>query len=167
MSSFSIPRMRVRYSSRLGWLPASLALNLILIGIMAAWVWNMPPRARQPLVTWQHEMIPSLAPDDAAMAANSTARIADAQSAGDIAVHAQYNRIRTLLAAEPLDHAALQAAFDQIATIRNNQQLTIGNAFRDELATVSPEGRKTILAAMEREAVRWRPTPDSKSLPGH
>jgi hypothetical protein len=167
MSSFSIPGTRVRYSSRLGWLPASLALNLILIGIMAAWVWNMPPRARQPLVTWQREMIPSLAPDDAAMATDAAARIADAQSAGDIAVHAQYNKIRSLLAAEPLDHSALQAAFDQIATIRNNQQLTIGNAFRDELSSVSADGRSKILAAMEREAVRWHPTPDAKSLSGH
>jgi hypothetical protein len=167
MSSFSIPRTRLGYSSRLGWLPASLALNLLLIGIMAAWVWNMPAPARQPLVTWQREMIPALAPDDAAMATDAAARIADAQSAGDIAVHAQYNKIRALLATEPVDHAALQAAFEQIAAIRNNQQLTVGNAFRDELASVSPNGRKTILAAMEREAVRWHPTPDARSLSGH
>ena len=34
MSSFSIPRGAVPYRSRLGWLPASLALNLILAGVM-------------------------------------------------------------------------------------------------------------------------------------
>jgi hypothetical protein len=159
MSSFSIPRVRSPYRSRLGWLPASLAINLLLIGLVLAWVWNMPTPPRQALVTWQRELIPSLSAADAALATEATGRIADAQATGDSAVHAQYGKIRTLLAVEPIDRAALQAAFDEIAAIRHNQQIAVGGAFQDELATVSPDGRQKILSAMEKESQRWHPTP--------
>jgi hypothetical protein len=158
MSSFSIGRRSAPYRSRLGWLPASLAVNLLLIGLVLAWVWNMPTPPRQALVTWQRELIPSFSPDDAALASEATGRIADAQATGDKAVHAEYGKIRALLAVEPVDQAALQAAFTEIATIRHNQQIAVGNAFRDELAAVSPEGRRKILSAMEKESQRWHPT---------
>jgi hypothetical protein len=159
MSSFSISRPRLPYRSRLGWLPASLALNLILIGLVLAWVWNMPPPPRRPLVTWQRELIPSLSPGDAALTTEAAGRIAEAQSAGDQAVHAQYNKVRALLAVEPLDRAALEAAFTEMARIRHNQQVEVGDAFFDELAAVSPQGRQKILASMEKESLHWHPSP--------
>ena len=159
MSSFSIPRARIPYRSRLGWLPASLALNLLLIGLVLAWVWNMPPPARQPIVTWQRELIPSLSPADGALAREAAGRIADAQATGDRAVHAQYGKVRALLAIEPVDEAALAAAFTEIATIRHNQWLESGDAFHDELVAISPQGRQKILAAMEKESLRWHAAP--------
>ena len=74
MSSFSLPRNAVPYRSRLGWLPLSLALNLVLIGVVVAWELNLPAPPRQPLVTWQRELIPSLNSADAAIAAQAAGR---------------------------------------------------------------------------------------------
>lgn len=159
MSSFSISRPQVPYRSRLGWLPASLAINLLMIGLVLAWVLNMPSPPRQALVTWQRELIPSLSPEDAALATAATGRIADAQSSGDTAVHEQYDKIRALLAVEPVDVDALKIVFDNIAAIRHDQQMAVGTAFRDELTVLSPDGRQKILAAMRRESDRWHPTP--------
>lgn len=162
MSSFSIPRGAVPYRSRLGWLPASLALNLILAGVLVAWVSDRPTPTRQPLVTWQRELAPSLETPDATIVTDGAARIADAQHQGDEGVHQQYAKVRAILAVEPVDHAALDAAFAEMAAIRHSQQLSVGHAFRDELAAVSADGRRKLLAAMEKEAVRFHSSP-----PGH
>jgi hypothetical protein len=159
MSSFSVSRGTIPYRSRLGWLPLSVALNLLLIGLVIAWELNLPAPPRQPLVTWQRELIPSLSASDAAVVTEAAGQIADAQAAADYAVHLQFNKIRAILAAEPLDKAALATAFDEIATIRQAQQLKNGEAFTEELDKVSGDGRAKILAAMKRQGDRWRPTP--------
>jgi hypothetical protein len=159
MSSFSIPRNAIPYRSRLGWLPLSLALNLVLIGVVFAWEMRPAPPSRQPIVTWQRELIPSLTPADATIATEAAGQIADAQAAGDLAVHNEYTTIRGLLAAPQLDQAALGQAFDQVAEIRHNQQILIGKAFAGELEMVSPDGRQKILAAMGMQSQRWHPTP--------
>lgn len=159
MSSFSVSRGAVPYRSRLGWLPLSVALNLMLIGLVVAWELNLPAPPRQPLVTWQRELIPSLSAGDAKIVAGAAGQIADAQAEGDLGVHNQFDQIRTILAAEPLDKAALSDAFKQIATIRQTQQLKIGVAFTEELDTISAEGKQKILAAMVKQGERWRPTP--------
>ena len=159
MSSFSIPRGVAPYRSRLGWLPLSVALNLVLIGLVVAWELNLPAPPRQPMVSWQRELIPSLSPADAAVVSTAAGQIADAQSAADLAVHMQFNKIRTILAADPLDRAALADAFNQMAAIRQAQQLKVGAAFTEELGAVSADGRKKILTAMEKQGQRWRPTP--------
>jgi len=158
MSSFSIPRGAAPYRSRLGWLPLSVALNLVLIGLVVAWELNLPAPPRQPMVTWQRELIPSLASGDAAIVTAAASRIAEAQAEGDLGIHLQYNKIRTILAADPLDKAALAEAFNQMATIRQTQQLKTGAAFTEELDSLSTDGRKKILAAMEKQGQRWRPT---------
>ena len=159
MSSFSIGRSAAANRSRLGWLPVSIAVNLLLIGLVLAWVWNMPPPERQPLVSWQREIIPSLSPGDAAIVTEATGRISDSQVTCDEAVHSQYAKIRALVAAEPVDGAAIRAGFDQIIALRNTQQTTALHAFSDELNAISPDGRQKILAGMKREAARARPVP--------
>ena len=159
MSSFSLPRNAIPYRSRLGWLPLSLALNLVLIGVVFAWEMRPAPPSRQPIVTWQRALVPSLLPADAAIATEAAGQIADAQAVGDLAVHNEYTTIRGLLAAPQLDSVALGQAFDQMAEIRHNQQILIGKAFAEELETVSADGRQKILAAMEKQSQRWRPTP--------
>jgi hypothetical protein len=148
----------VPYRSRLGWLPLSVALNLVLIGLVVAWELNLPAPPRQPLVTWQRELIPSLSKADAAVVAGAAGHIADAQAEGDLAVHLQFNKIRSILAVDPLDKAALAEAFNQIATIRQTQQLKIGTAFTEELGGLSAEGKQKILAALVKQGQRWRPT---------
>jgi hypothetical protein len=159
MSSFSLPRGAVPYRSRLGWLPLSLALNLVLIGLVVAWELNLPAPPRQPLVTWQRELIPSLSPADAVIAAEAAGRIADAQAAGDLAVHNQYTKVRGILAADTLDRTALAETFNRMADIRRDQQFEAGMAFTEELDTVSADGRRKILAGMEKQSQRWKPTP--------
>jgi hypothetical protein len=159
MSSFSIPRSTVPYRSRLGWLPLSVAVNLLLIGLVVAWELNLPGPPHQPLVTWQRELIPSLSPADAAVVSEAAGEIADAQAAADLAVHNQFNKVRAILGVDPLDKAALADAFDQMTSIRQNQQLQIGKAFTEELDQVSDAGRQKILAAMQKQGQHWRPTP--------
>lgn len=159
MSSFSISRGTVPYRSRLGWLPLSVALNLLLVGLVVAWALTRPPPPRQPLVTWQRELIPSLVPADQAIVSAAAAKIADAQASADFEVHQQFNKVRAILAAEPVDKNALAAAFDEMATIRQNQQFRVGKAFAEELDKVSADGRQKILAALLVQGERWRPTP--------
>ncbi len=159
MSSFSISRGAAPYRSRLGWLPLSVALNLVLIGLVVAWAVNRPMPPRQPLLTWQRELIPSLSPADAVVVTAATGRIAEAQGAGDLGIHLQFNKVRTILAVDPLDKDALMEAFNQMATIRQTQQLQVGKAFTEELDSVSADGRQKILAAMIKQGERWRPQP--------
>jgi hypothetical protein len=159
MSSFSIPRGVAPYRSRLGWLPLSLALNLVLIGVVVAWELNPQAPPRQPIVGWQRDLIPSLSPADTVIATEAAGRIADAQAAGDLAVHNQYSKIRAILAVEPLDQAALAQAFGGLADIRHDQQVEVGGVFEKELAAVSVDGRQKMLAAMEVQSKRWHPTP--------
>ncbi len=147
------------YRSRLGWLPVSIAVNLLLTGLVLAWVWNMPPPARQPLVTWQREIIPSLTPADAAIVTEAIGRIAESQASCDKAVHGLYTKIRALVAVEPVDGASIRDGFDQIIALRNTQQTTALHAFSDELNTVSADGRQKLLAGMKREAARAQPVP--------
>jgi hypothetical protein len=136
-----------------------MALNLVLIGLVVAWELNLPVPPRQPMVTWQRELIPTLSQADAAVVSTAAGQIADAQAAADMAVHLLFNKIRTILAADPLDKAALADAFNEMATIRQTQQLKVGAAFTEELSAVSTDGRKKILTAMEKQGQRWRPTP--------
>jgi hypothetical protein len=159
MSSFSISRGAAPYRSRLGWLPLSVALNLVLIGLVVAWELNLPTQPRQPLVTWQRELIPALSPVDAAVVARAAGQIADAQAAGDLAVHIQFNKIRAILGVDPLDKVALADAFNEMATIRQTQQLKVGTAFTEEIDSLSANGRQKILAAMVKQGEHWRPTP--------
>ena len=159
MSSFSLSPGAIPYRSRLGWLPLSVALNLMLIGLVVAWELNLPAPPRQPLVTWQRELIPTLSPADAAIVAGAAGRIADAQAAGDRGIHEQFDKVRTILAADPLDKAALADAFNEMATIRQTQQLQVGTAFTEVLDSLSADGRQKILAAMVKQGQRWRPTP--------
>jgi hypothetical protein len=159
MSSFSIPRGTVPYRSKLGWLPLSVALNLVLIGLVVGWELNLPPPPRQPLLTWQRELIPALSPADAMIVRVAAGQVADAQAAGDLAIHLQFDKVRAILAAEPVDHAALVAAFNEMANIRERQQMLVGKAFTDELYKISAEGRQKIRAALIVQGERWRPTP--------
>jgi len=143
----------------------SVALNLVLIGLVVAWELNLPPPPRQPLVTWQRELIPSLSPVDAAIVKGAADQIADAQAEGDRGIHEQFNKIRAILAVSPLDKGALADAFNGMATIRQTQQLQVGKAFTEELDAVSADGRQKILAAMVKQGERWRPMPGGPDRP--
>ena len=65
MSSFSVSRSFPMSRTRWGWLPLSVALNLVLIGIILGYASRSHEAApRQALVTWQRELLPSLPPAD-------------------------------------------------------------------------------------------------------
>ncbi len=138
------------------WVFASVAVNLLLVGLILAWTLAQPAR-RQPLVTWQRELAPSLNPSDAAIVAGAADRIAAAQTEADKSVHVEYAHLRALLAAEPVDPAALNQSLHQIESIRNDEQSAMHTMFLNELTAISPEGRAKMLGAMERESQHWRP----------
>src|SRR5580658_2234374 len=95
------PRFRVvtgsaSASRRSTWLIVSLAVNLILVGLIVAWIVAMPGPHR-PLVTWQLNVAPSLSEADATIVMDATNRIIATQDTADEAVHADYEQIKTLL----------------------------------------------------------------------
>jgi len=158
MSSFSVDRNFPMSRSRWGWLPVSIALNLVLIGVILGLAsQNHTPAPRQALVTWQRALLPTLAPADAAIVSGATDKIAAEQSAGDATVHEAYIRIRQVIAVSPLDTAAMASAFESIRATRDAQQTAVDKIFFDELSSVSPEGRAILLKAMEAESHRWHP----------
>jgi hypothetical protein len=137
------------------WLIASIALNLILIGLVLSFL--LGARHHQPLVTWQMDLLPSLDAADAAIVSSATQRITDQQNGGDARIHLDYTKVRALLRVETPDRHALQEMFDDIAVTRNAEQTTINGIFLDELMALSPDGRAKTLAAMERESRRYAP----------
>jgi hypothetical protein len=144
--------------TRWGWLPLSVALNLVLIGVVLGWASrNHTPPPRQALVTWQRELLPSLPPPDAAIVSGATDSIAAEQAAGDTRVHQAYLRMRQILAVSPLDTAAMLDTFESIRAARDAQQTAVDKSFFNELSSLSPEGRAIVLKAMEAESHRWHP----------
>jgi len=158
MSSFSVDRNFPMSRSRWGWLPVSVALNLVLIGVILGWATQShTPVPRQALVTWQRALLPTLSPADAAIVSGATDKIAAEQATGDTTVHEAYLRIRQAIAVSPLDSTAMAAAFETIRATRDAQQTAVDKIFFDELSSVSPEGRAILLKAMEAESHRWHP----------
>ena len=156
MSSFSVSRSFAMSRSRWGWLPLSIALNLLLVGAIFGWAISTPA-PRQALVTWQRALLPSLPPADVPIVSAATDRIAAAQVQGDDAVHQAYLRIRLILAVSPLDKPAMESALEAIRSARDAQQTSIGATFLEELSTLTPEGRAIVLKAMEAESHRFHP----------
>jgi hypothetical protein len=158
MSSFSVSRGFPMSRSRWGWLPFSVALNLVLGGVILGWAARPhPPAPRQALVTWQRELLPSLPPSDVPVVTGATDRIAATQAQADAAVHQAYMQIRTILAVSPLDKPGMENALDAIRSTRDAQQTSINNIFFEELSTITPEGRAIVLKAMEAESHRFHP----------
>ncbi len=154
MASFSTPPLLQKGSSR-GWLVGSIALNLILIGLILAWL--VMPHENQRLVTWQRAVVPTLAPADASIVTGAVDRIAGRQAQADIKVHQDYARVRTILSTEPLDRAALEKELNEVAEARNSQETEILHIFLEELTSVTPEGRAKLVAGMEKASHRYNP----------
>lgn len=140
---------------RFNWLVVSVAVNLVLAGLIVAWIVTMPGPHR-PLVTWQQDVLPSLHQADAAIASAAVLRIMAQQEEAEAKVGDQYARVRALLAVDPLDQAALEQAMTEIATTRNNEQIAMRRIFFEELTALSADGRAKMLVAMEKESRRWR-----------
>ncbi len=158
MSSFSVSRSFPMSRTRWGWLPLSVALNLVLIGVILGWAARMhTPAPRQALVTWQRELLPTLPASDVPIVSNATNRIAATQAQADATVHQAYMKIRAILAVSPLDKPGMENAFEAIRSARDTQQTAINGIFFDELSTVTPEGRAVVLKAMEAESHRLHP----------
>jgi hypothetical protein len=146
-----LPQGRRRWE----WLIASIAVNLVLIGLILSFL--MGNHRRQPLVTWQQALLSSLSPSDAAIVQAATQRIADRQNDADAHAHMEFGRTRAILAVEPLDRDALKQTLNVVTDIRNSQQTETSGIFFEELTALSPEGRAKVLAAMERESHRYSP----------
>ena len=144
--------------TRWGWLPLSVALNLVLIGVILGYATrNHQPVLRQALVTWQRELLPSLPAADVPVVVDATDRIAATQAEADATVHQAYVQLRAILAVSPLDKPGMEAAFEAIRSARDAQQRAIDGVFLNELSTLTPEGRAIVLKAMEAESHRLHP----------
>jgi len=141
---------------RWGWLIASVALNLVLLGLMLAWVWGM--HTKQPYMSWQRSLLPSMSAADAAIVQEAATRIEEIKAQGDALVRAQSVRLRNEIVAEPFDRAAMEGAINALDAARNDEQTAVGRVFLDEMTALSPAGRISVKAAAERQSHRWFPT---------
>lgn len=144
-----------RTKRRSYWLIASVAVNLILIGLIAAWVMGM--NAYQPLVGWQRDMIPSLSPKDAEIVRDATERMLVVQNKAELALPQQYATLKQVLKTSPFDREQCGKVLSDMGVIREEQQNAIGQIFLEEVSALSPEARVEMVAAMNREARRWHP----------
>jgi hypothetical protein len=158
MSSFSVSRSFPMSRTRWGWLPLSVALNLVLLGLILGYASRSHVQApRQALVTWQRDLLPALPAVDVPIVTNATNRIAAAQAQGDATVHQAYIQLRAIMAVSPLDKPGMEKAFEAIRAARDTQQTTINGIFSEELSTITPEGRAVVQKAMEVESHRLHP----------
>lgn len=158
MSSFSVSRGFPMGRTRWGWPPLSVALNLVLIGLILGYASRSHESApRQALVTWQRELLPSLPAADMPIVSAATDHIAAAQTEGDTKVHQAYIQLRAILAVSPLDKPGMENAFETIRATRDTQQRTVDEIFFNELSAITPEGRAIVLKAMEAESHRLHP----------
>jgi hypothetical protein len=135
------------FRRRWGWLAASLALNLVLVGFICAWSLGM--RSHTPN-SWQREIVSSLSAGDAAVVEHGIKGIADARAPGDLLIQAQHDQFHATLKTDPTNKILLKQLMDDIAKSRFNQALAINQAFLDELSELSPDGRSQIEAEMQR-----------------
>lgn len=155
MSSFSIASGFERGHRRSYWLIGSVAVNLVFIGLIFAWVLGM--RAHQPLFGWQRDIVGSLSEADAAVVSNAADRLQAVQDHTDQLLVAQYGDLKTVLRAQPFNAADCQKVLDEMAFIRDDQQISFQRIFAEEASALSPEGRAKLVDAMDREARRWHP----------
>lgn len=155
MSSFSIPTRRTAAPRRFPWLFASVAINLVFVGLTLSWALGM--RSHQPLPAWQSEFMRALSPEDAAVTARAIDRLKDVQTRADKQLGEQYLALKAALLARPYSAADTQKALDQMSFIRDDQQIAFQKIVAEEAAALSPEGRAKLVDMMEREARRWRP----------
>ena len=155
MSSFSIALERERGPRRSYWLVVSVAANLILVGLMLSWAMGM--HARQPLFGWQRDLAGSLSPADAAIVIQAADRLEAVQTRTDGLLMVQYEALKTTLRAQSFSPADCQKILDQMAFIRDDQQISFQRIFAEEAAALSPEGRIRLVDGMERESRRWHP----------
>jgi hypothetical protein len=149
----NLPQQRRRWR----WLAVSVAVNLVLGGLILAWVLGMPPRP--PSGSWQREVIPTLSASDAAIVEDAVKRIGDIKMQGDIQSHEGWAKLHGILEAEPLDVDALTAQMDDMNRIRVEQSTGIGQTLMTELRALSPDGRAKLVVLMKRLWSRWQPPP--------
>lgn len=159
ISSAPFPMGSLRPRRRWGWLAVSVALNLLLIGLILAWVLTMRSPAN---VSWQREMIPSLSPSDAAIVETAIGRIADTKFEGDMKSHEAWGKVHTSLGAQPLDSDALTADMAEMTKIRVEQGTAMNQAFLEEMKSLSPDGRSKLVALMTRMWNSWKPQPSRR-----
>ena len=155
MSSFRIAFKPARRPRRSYWLVVSVAVNLVLLGLILSWAMGM--HARQPPFGWQRELAGSLSASDAAIVSQAADRLEDVQTRTDGLLLVQYEALKTALRAQPFSAAGCQKILDQMAFIRDDQQISFQRIFAEEAAALSPEGRARLVDAMERESRRWHP----------
>jgi len=156
MSSFSIaPGIERRPRPRSFWLIASIAVNLILVGLIASWVIGM--RVHQPLIGWQRDLVGSVSAEDATVIGKAADQMEQVQIHTDQLLGAQYTKLKDALRAQPFSTLDCQKVLDEMAFIRDDQQISFQRIFAEEAAALSPDGRSKLVEAMDREGRRWHP----------
>lgn len=131
-------------------LGASVALNLFLVGVVAAPL--LDPRADQ-MPRWERpspdvfleRWAQRMPPEDAAKLRALIPELRPAFDESREARHAAMERLRAALTAESFDPAALDAALEGLHQADQNMHDHMGGFIRRLAATLSPEGRRYLM----------------------
>jgi hypothetical protein len=136
------------------WLVGSLGVNLILIGLVLAWIVGVdhPPH---PLTDWQTSLLPSLSPQDAVVAQAALQRLNQIQSVSDAKLQAAFAQVHAAATATPFDIHGLEKSLDGVDDIRTERHIAMKRNLLDELSQLSADGRTRVLAAFDRAAEHW------------
>jgi hypothetical protein len=139
------------------WLIASVAANLILLGLILSWELFAGPPAHRPMREVQRSVIPSLSAPDADIVTAAIQKLDRTQVIDDAKAQAEFARVQAAMAANPFDAGALDTAFEAAEAARMAHFRQVRMIVVDELTAVSPEARALLAAAMNRENQRPRP----------
>jgi uncharacterized membrane protein len=134
-------------SGRRWWLILSLAINLLLIGVVGVWVARPffrgpppPPEFGRMVERMSHRLD---APDAAALRAAYDAHRGQIEKLTDNVRDARRN-VRRALEAEPFDADRLKSNMDAVRAARSAIEEEIQNVMRDGAAKMSREGRRRL-----------------------
>jgi uncharacterized membrane protein len=123
----------------------SLALNLLLLGVLASQLWSPPRSNSMGHTTFVLEQLASTLPaGDAQFLREEWAAQGPAIAATEAAAHAARDGIRETLRAEPLDPGALDAAMARFRQARTAQHQALQAVLRAAILRMSADGRRTL-----------------------
>ena len=125
----------------------SLALNLLLAGVVGVWlvrpIFRGPPRPMD-FSRVVERMSHRLGETDAAALKKAYAAHQDEMTRLNDQVRSARSKVRAVLSTEPFDPDALKAAMDEVRAARSQMEAEIQNVMREGATAMSPQGRQRL-----------------------
>lgn len=127
------------------WLALSVAANLVLVGMIVAWLLTMTrPQDRHIVMERQQKVIESVGPDDAVILRKVGDQYQAIVAQYGSRFAAQQEKLFAAAHAAPFDRGAFYNSLRGFSALRTEQELAIHQIFADEMAALSPQGREQL-----------------------